>query len=68
MQRENSDELQKAETKIEENSPISQEAKELEKEDANSRSILKQELEYLNRKLADRNKSALKFYSQMSRE
>jgi len=59
MQRENSDELQKAETKIEENTPISQEAKELEKEDANSRSILEQELEHLNRKLANRNKSAI---------
>ena len=59
MQRENSDELQKAETKIEENTPISQEAKELGKEDANSRSILKQELEHLNRKLANRNKSAI---------
>src|SRR5437868_5586862 len=59
MQRENSNELQKAETKIEENILISQEAKELEKEDTNSRSILKQELEYLNRKLADRNKSAI---------
>src|SRR5437763_1860364 len=40
MQRENFDGLQKAETKIEENTPISQEMKELRKEDANSRSIL----------------------------
>ena len=59
MQRENSDELQKAETKIEENTLISQEAKELGKEDVNSRSILEQELEHLNRKLANRNKSAI---------
>ena len=59
MQRENSDELQKAETKIEENTSISQEVKELGKEDANSRSILEQELEHLNRKLANRNKSAI---------
>ena len=59
MQRENFDRLQKAETKLEENILILYEMKEVEKEDANSRSILKQELEYLNRKLVNRNKLAI---------
>ena len=59
MQRENFDKLQKTETKLEENTPISQEIKEVGKEDANSRSILKQELEYLNRKLVNRNKTVI---------
>ena len=40
IQRENFDELQKAETKLEENILILQKTKEVEKEDTNSRSIL----------------------------
>jgi len=59
MQRENFDRLQKAETKLEENTLISQKMKELGKGDVNSRSILEQELEHLNRKCVDRNKSAI---------
>ena len=59
MQKENFNELQKAETKLEENILISQEMKKVRKEDTNSRSILEQELEYLNRKLVNRNKSAI---------
>ena len=60
MQRENFNELQKAEKKLEKNILILQKTKEVRKEDTNSRSILEQELEYLNRKLVNRNKIAIK--------